>query len=290
MLCQWTERSLLQLSGADRKKLLQGLITNNIDALSISKPLFTALLTPQGKFDTDFIVCEHQDNIFLLVETAIAEEIETKLKRYKLRLDVTLTPLPAAIYRIDAQSIVIVQEHLRFKDPRHPALGDILILFHDKDAFEKSHKASFTPPAVYEERRLQRGIPEGSKDLTRGKSVILEFGYDELGAIDWQKGCYLGQELMTRTKHQGQLRNYIFPLLFHNTMPQPGDKLTINGQTLGKLLTTQDNLAIARLKLEPLRPLLMEGNTSFTTDQGALTLHLPVWISDQKDIYTIAHL
>ena len=115
-------------------------------------------------------------------------------------------------------------------DPRLAALGARAILPRDAlDAALAGAGAVATDFADYDRQRLALGVPDGSRDLVLGKSILLEIGFDELNGVDWQKGCYIGQELTARTKYRGLIKKRLLPVDDRRPPPEPGTPITLDG-------------------------------------------------------------
>jgi len=105
--------------------------------------------------------------------------------------------------------------------------------------------------AAYDRLRLKLGIPDGGRDLVPEKSILLEAGFDELNGVDWQKGCYIGQELTARTKYRGLIRKRLMPVEIDGPAPTPGTIVTADGRDVGEMRSSRDGLGLALLRIEP---------------------------------------
>lgn len=201
------ERSIVRIEGDDRFKFLQGLLTNDVNKLRDEEVIYSCMLTPQGKYFADFFLHADNDSILLDVPTLRQEEIINKLNIYKLRSAITLTPCPE--YRVMYLSSVqgISFNSIIFNDPRSKELG-IRAFIRDVDVEEITKNITCDNNA-YDLARINNFIAEGEKDLVSGQSFILEYGLDKLNAVDYRKGCYVGQELVARTHHRGVIRKEI---------------------------------------------------------------------------------
>ena len=182
-------RGLIHIEGKDRKDFLQGLITNDINKLSPQTPIYACLLSAQGKFLHDFIVIEDGDLIFLDCEGGErAQDLARRLSMYKLRADVKIkTESEKAVYAIFDGAIGL-------QDPRHAEMGH--------RTFEKPNIEE-RPFEDWDYRRISLTIPDGSRDLIIDKSTMDEGNMDRINAIDYEKGCYIGQELTARMHYRG---------------------------------------------------------------------------------------
>lgn len=184
------KRGLIHIEGPDRFEFLQALVTNDIDDLSAERMIYACLLTPQGKFLHDFFCVWGKDFILLDCEGGErAQDLFRRLNMYRLRKDVKIS----------------VEEHnnvyavfgtpLGLPDPRAPEMGN--------RTFEKPDEIEEKPFEEWDTHRIKLGIPDGSRDLTPEKSTMDEGNMDQLNAIDYEKGCYIGQELTARMHYRG---------------------------------------------------------------------------------------
>lgn len=238
-------RGILEIQGTDRASFLQGLITNDTELLTPDRSLYAALLTPQGRFLYDFFITDQGESLFLEGEAERLEALIQKLTLYKLRSDVTLVPRPDLnVYALWGDDLATGPQ--TYRDPRSEAVG--LRGWGDADHPEAT-------PASWEDydlHRLKLGIPEGGRDLIPEKSIPLEVTLDDLNAISWTKGCYMGQELTARTKHQGLVRKRLMSVTFEgDTLPFGADILK-EGDAVGKMHTSRKGHGLAMIRLEAL--------------------------------------
>lgn len=189
------DRAILEISGPERKKFLQGLVTNDVEKASATNLIYTAMLNAQGRFLYDFFIFDNDEKLVLDCLAARRDEILKKLNFYKLRSQVE-------IKKNDELKVFSSHESKGFSDPRNQKLG---FRFYGNEVGDNSNEYHF--------KRISLKIPESENDLTYEKSFILEFGFDELNAIDYNKGCYVGQELTARTHYRGEIRKKIFHIV-----------------------------------------------------------------------------
>lgn len=279
-----TDRAILEVSGEDRVGFLQGLVSNDIALVTPERSVFTAFLTAQGKFLHDFFVLDGGEGaLWLDLPADGLADLHRRLRMYKLRskvalaarddLSVTavwgdeaaaavsLAPQPGAARRFEAGSVFI--------DPRHPGMGARLVASaDDAEALLGPQSAEQAAAEAYEAHRLAQGIPDGYRDGVKEKSTLLELGYDELNAISWDKGCYMGQELTARTRYRGLLKRRLLPVRIAGPVPDPGTPVTRDGRVVGEIRTGGGDLAIAHLRLDALggdaAPALLAGDRPLT--------------------------
>ena len=126
---------------------------------------------------------------------------------------------------------------------------------------------------AYDRLRLGLGVPDGSRDLVLEKSILLEAGFDELNGVDWQKGCYIGQELTARTKYRGLIKRRLLPIAIEGPVPAPGTVVTADGREVGEMRSSCDGIGLALLRIEP----VVEGRPLRAGDT-AIAATLPNWM------------
>ncbi len=192
------DRTIIEISGPDRQEFLQGLITNDIKLANSQKMIYSAFLNGSGRFFVDFFIHEIAEKYILDCHILEADEIIKKLNLYKLRSQVLIEKNQNIFVVFNAQS-------LGFIDPRSVDFG---YRFYVNQLDLKNYATQDS--IFYHQKRINFKIPEGYYDLTKDKSYIFEFGFDNLNAISYQKGCYVGQETTARNHYRGQLRKKIF--------------------------------------------------------------------------------
>lgn len=267
------DRGVIAVSGPDRRAFLQGLVSNDVEKVAPDRAVYAALLTAQGKYLHDFIMAAAGDAIWLDAEAARLADLKRRLSMYRLRAKVAIDDLPdlavAAVFGDGAQAALGLPEAagaarafgegLACVDPRLTALGARVILPRDtlRGALAEAGLAQ-TDFAAYDRHRLALGIPDGSRDLVLEKSILLESGFDELNGVDWQKGCYIGQELTARTKYRGLIKKRLFPVKIDGPSVAPGTIVNLDGKDAGEMRSSRDGLALALLRLDAIetaRPL-----------------------------------
>jgi hypothetical protein len=262
------DRGILAVSGPDRRPFLQGLVSNDVDKVGPTAARYAALLTAQGKYLHDFIMVEAGESIWLDTEIARLGDLKRRLSIYRLRAKASLDERPdlcvAAIFGVDALAALGLPSEpgaarpfgsgIAFVDPRLAAVGARAIL-----PIEGA-RASLVDAGIaeagfdsYDRLRLSLGIPDGSRDLVPEKSILLEAGFDELNGVDWQKGCYIGQELTARTKYRGLVKKRLMPVEIEGPTPPPGTIVTMDGREVGEMRSSLEGLGLALLRIEPLR-------------------------------------
>ncbi|MGI4851650.1 MAG: YgfZ/GcvT domain-containing protein [Janthinobacterium lividum] len=268
-----SNQSVLRISGSDCKTFLQGLITNDIQVVSPTSAIYTLLLTPQGKFLYDFFVIEHHDYVLIDVHKNQAESLKKRLSLYKLRANVLIEDVSSEytiFVSLDSVSVNPQNYILAYQDPRLKDLGNRWIVPREHTQSDLSWDAKDDDYNLF---RLKLGIPQGYQDMIPERSIPLESGVQDLNAISWTKGCYIGQELMARTRYRGEIRKRLFPVeRTRGHFEDAGPITNEAGDKVGELYSFQQNRGLARLKIEGIqKPLFIDGIS--------LKIHQPAWIN-----------
>ncbi|MFO1057870.1 MAG: folate-binding protein [Dongiaceae bacterium] len=280
------ERALLRVTGPDARAFLQGLVSNDVARATPERAIHAALLTPQGKFLHEFFIAGLGDALVLECEAARRDDLKRRLSVYRLRSKVTIEPLDglavlllygaAAPERLglpaEPGAARPLDSGLAFVDPRLAALGARAWL-PEGAAPALLAGLGFAPGDLegYEQLRLAEGVPDGSRDLPVEKAILLENGFDELNGVDWQKGCYMGQELTARTKYRALIRKRLLPVEIDGPAPAPGTPVLQGEREAGEMRSAAGRRGLALLRLDALDGPLAAG-------QARLAVRRPSWI------------
>jgi tRNA-modifying protein YgfZ len=256
-IAQLPDRGVVRVTGADARKLLNGIITNDMDDLHdgeserAGQAIFAGLLSPQGKVLFDFFVVSGPDGFQLDVSRDKAADLVKRLAMYKLRAAVTIEDVSAdtvvsALWGPEAHSFA----QRAWPDPRSPDLG--LRLFSDRCFAVDDAKASNgfdASPAEYHARRIALGIPEGGHDFAFGEVFSHEVLMDQLNGLSFTKGCYVGQEIVSRMEHRGTARKRFVRVTGAEPLPARGTDILAGDVAIGSMgsSTGRDGLALLRL-------------------------------------------
>ena len=278
---------MLEVSGADRRDFLQGLVSNDVAKATSERALYAALLTAQGKYLHDFFIVAIGESLYLDGEAARLADLQRRLGLYKLRAKVSLAAndryIVAAAFGDGAlDGLGLPAERgaaaafaggVAYVDPRLAELGARVLLPRATGAaplLERGFRAGDV--AAYDRLRLSLGVPDGSRDLVLDKSILLESGFDELNGVDWQKGCYVGQELTARTKYRGLIKKRLMPVAIDGPLPPPGTPVMAGDQEAGEMRSGRDGVGLALLRLEA-----VAASKPLTAAGAKLTPHKPAW-------------
>lgn len=253
------DRGVLAIGGPDRIGFLQGLVSNDVSRINGERAIYAALLTAQGKYLHDFMLAERDGVIWLDGEAARLADLKRRLTMYRLRAKATIDDRPdlavAAVFGAalpeDLGAVAPLGDGIAFVDPRLAALGVRVIVPRDKIRAALDDAGAVEADfAEFDRLRLGLGVPDGSRDLVLDKSILLESGFDELHGVDWEKGCYIGQELTARTKYRGLIKKRLFPVTIDGTTPAPGTLITIDGREAGEMRSSREGIGLALLRLD----------------------------------------
>jgi folate-binding protein YgfZ len=266
--CVLPARGVLKITGNDRLEFLQGLISNDINKVTDQQAIYSAFLTPQGKFICDFFIIGQEDGLLVDIAEDALPAFKKKLTMFKLRADVTIADVSADYDVVVAFGAGEEPNQAGvFADPRLKTAGYRAIL-PTGTTIENTESVDV---AAYENHRIALGLPDGARDMTPEKSILLENGFDELNGVDWKKGCYMGQELTARTKYRALIKKRLFPVTFESDAPESGTAIMAGEKTVGEVHSSQGAQALATIKLDALE-------NTLTANGVALTVTQPDWM------------
>lgn len=283
-------RSLIAVGGDDRQAFLQGLVSADIPRVSQGQALYGAFLTAQGRFLHEFFAAELGSLILLETETERRADFIKRLSMYKLRSKVTIAAYDALSVAVAFGDGVearlgaavepgrgtLLDGGLAFPDPRLAGAG--LRLWLPEAGIEALAEKGLTETqaAAWDQRRIGLGLPDGSRDMIPDKAFLLENGFDELGGVDWNKGCFLGQELTARTKYRALIKKRLLPVAIEGEAPPFGTPITKDGVEVGEMRSSSGQVGLALLRLEHLDPAAPQ---ALATPTARLTPGKPGWAS-----------
>ena len=244
-------RGLISVTGEDAKEYLQNIITNDIHKVSDSNSIFAALLSPQGKYLFDFFVIKDEEGYLLDCEGSSSKELINNLSKYKIRSKVEIKDLTAkfVVGIMNFENFKILQKELNideltlryrespvFVDPRDNDLGARIISPLEKLYLTiKKLNLKIVENKSYLEKAFLKGIPiEGLNNL-QNQLFGLEINFEKLNAIDFKKGCYVGQENTARMKLKNKIRRQLMSIKTKKSV-KIGDEIKYNNNVIGKIL------------------------------------------------------
>jgi folate-binding protein YgfZ len=274
------DRGVVKVAGLEAGKFLNGLVTADIAKVAPAEPRFAALLTPQGKIIVDFIVAEAADGggFFLDCPRALAPALTERLSFYKLRAKVMVEDLSAKLGVLAIWDGAGRTDYgLCYPDPRLPALGGRCMLPpHLAAKAAADLGAEFVDASVYEAHRIALGVPRGGADFIYGDAFPHETDMDQLCGVDFDKGCFVGQEVVSRIEHRSTARTRVVPVSFDGSPPETGAPVMAGDKSVGMMGSGVFGRGLAALRLDRVEEALASRTTLVA---GGIELHLvkPPW-------------
>lgn len=222
------QRGIIQITGSDRVSFLQNLITNETSAIGLH---YAALLSPQGKYIADFFVLVRQNDILVDVAKVLQSALASRLTMYRLRADVKIEMIECDV----SCGLGLIPE-TAFMDPRSTALGWRMYGTTSSDFID------------WQALRVEHIIPETGIELGPDK-FLLEMDFERLNGVNFQKGCYVGQEIVARMKHKTVLRKGLKQIKILGSAT-PGSPILANGKPAGVIYTQHNGRALAYLRFD----------------------------------------
>src|SRR5580693_6402758 len=254
------DRGVVKVAGDGARNFLHGLVTADVLDLKAGEARYCALLTPQGKIIADFFVAEApaQDGggFFLDIPRALAATLIEKLNLYKLRAKVIIEDLSDVLGVLatwDSSPVAKAPSQkmgLSYADPRMPALGLRMMLPPHLTTAASTLGATLVAASAYEAHRIGLGVPQGGLDFRYGDAFPHEADMDQLAGVDFQKGCYVGQEVVSRMEHRGTARTRAVPVRYDGAAPQAGAAIVAGNRQLGQMGSTAAGFGVALLRLD----------------------------------------
>jgi folate-binding protein YgfZ len=255
------DRGVIKVIGNDARKFLHGLVTADTLGVAPGTARFCALLTPQGKIVADFFVTEAPQaeggGFFLDIPRALAVMLVEKLNLYKLRAKVLiedLTEILGVLAVWDGQGTTkqaTTKQGLAYADPRLPALGSrVMLPPHRAAAAASELGAELVSAEDYEAHRIALAVPRGGLDFAYGDAFPHEADMDQLGGVDFAKGCYIGQEVVSRIEHRGIARTRAVALRYDGATPENGIPITAGERQVGTMGSAARGRGIALIRLD----------------------------------------
>jgi tRNA-modifying protein YgfZ len=260
-----SDRGVVKVAGEAARDFLNGLVTTDVTQLRPSLGRFGALLTPQGKITVDFLITEvpsgHGGGFLIDCPRALAQALADKLGFYKLRAKVSIENLSDSLGVLAAwDGDPSIKPDLTFVDPRHAALGWRTFV---PEALARKVAdligAELLDDAAYEAHRVATGVPRGGLDFTYGDAFPHETNMDRLHGVDFDKGCYVGQEVVSRMQHRGTARTRTVRVILDGPAPEPGTAILAGDKPVGTMGSAAGQSALALVRTDRVADALAEG-------------------------------
>lgn len=247
-----TFSKFIEIKGKDSINFLQGLITNDINKCNNEHVLiYSCFLSPQGKFLADFFISKYKNFFLIEIHEKYFDVFYDKLKIYKLRSDVEFNEnsdlLSFMIF--NSQDLVFNKSIVLFDDPRNKNLGKKIYLDKnslDLEIFTNLNELKYDK---YKEYLIKNLVPHSPDDLIENKSLLLENNFQNINAIDWDKGCYIGQEITARMKYRSLLKKKIYLLEMVSGNINIDDDIILDEVNIGKVISKVDKYILCMLKI-----------------------------------------
>lgn len=252
------DRAVLRLSGEGVRDFLQGLVTNDVLALSPDRPVWAGLLSAQGKALFDFILWADGADVLIDCEAARADDLAKRLGLYRLRR-------PIIIARDETLAVHWAEKgDMGVADPRLATLG-------------RRWLGPATAPAMgYDPHRMRLGVAEGAAELGVDKTLWLEVNAVELNGVSFTKGCYIGQENTARMHHRDKLRRRLLPVQIAGDPGDAAELRTGDDKAAGELRARVGDVGMAWLRLELADGVMTIGNAE-------AEVIWPAWLDNGAD-------
>ncbi|HET7335005.1 MAG TPA: hypothetical protein VFI93_07795 [Rhizomicrobium sp.] len=263
------DRAVIAVQGAEAHGLLNGLVTNDLEPLASGKPVYAALLTPQGKVQFDFLIVKGAGENEYLLDCAAdaADRLLKRLTLYRLRAKVVLERRDmrvAAAWNGEA-----ALPGISYADPRLTALGSRALVSAGEEPETNATADDYTA------HRLSLGVPQAA-DFGFETCFALEADLADLNAISFTKGCYVGQELTARMKHRGTARKRLLLVQSDAALPDAGTNLTTDGKAIGEILSVHGATGFALVRLDRLAE---AGDAPIMAGETTVSVIKPAWLA-----------
>jgi folate-binding protein YgfZ len=276
-IAQLADRGVVRVAGEDAKSFLDGLATCDLDRVAPGRPRYGGLLTPQGKILFDFIVFQAEDGGYYLdCPKAQAADLVRRLGFYKLRAKVAVADSSAEFSVVAGwgDSTQPTDAMAAGDDPRLAALGWRAILARDFAGSIGQQEGE-----AYHAHRIALGVPEGGKDFVFGDAFPHEALMDQLHGVDFDKGCYVGQEVVSRMQHRGTARTRIVPLVYlDGSAAVPGAEVTAGDRAIGTTGSAAGGRGLAMIRLDRAADALASG-APIHAGGRPVRLERPDWVT-----------
>lgn len=301
-MAQPADKAFIHVGGDEAAIFLQSLLTANIDLLEIGHCMPGALLTPQGRVLFDMILYHRTDGFIIESDAPRIDDLFARLRRYRLRRPITLEIIsdlqswviwhPAG----NTSALALPPEIVLYDDPRNRIIGNADLGFRTLTTGVPEINGDVVALGDINDwhyRRIARGVPEGPIDLTPERALMLEAGLDQLGAVDFAKGCYIGQEVTARTHYRGLVKRRLVPIMINAAPPAPDSDITYAGAVIATTKTSSCNtsscitstgasIALCLIKLSDIHAILADPVGLFVEGASA-SLAIPDWMTPLPD-------
>ncbi|MBO6508340.1 MAG: folate-binding protein YgfZ [Roseibium sp.] len=275
-----TDRALIRVAGEDASHFLQNLVTVDIDDVDKSGAGASALLTPQGKILFDFLIYANDQGYLVDAPAATAGDLLKRLGFYRLRAKVELEILPEniGVFAVWGKPAEIPAAITSVADPRLADLGQRIT--GPVEELKQALGDGEEDPAAYEAHRIELAVPEGLKDYDYSDIFPHDADLDQLNGVSFSKGCYVGQEVVSRVHHRGTARKRFLPVQGDSALAEKGASITAGGKSIGTTGSSTQiedrHVGLALLRLDKVRQ-AHDNDTPILCGDTKVQVSLPAW-------------
>ena len=271
--CELKNRKLIKVGGSDAFEFLQGILTCNLDTIKNNGAGFGGLLTPQGKVLFDFFII-YSDGVFLLdTIDELADDLIRRLTFYRLRADVSLEMKDdMKVFAHWSAAPESSDDAILIADPRLEKMG--WREYSSSSSIGSDEKTT----EDYQAHRIALGVPEGVSDYAYGETFPHEALFDQMGGLDFAKGCYVGQEVISRIHHRGTARKRIIQISAEKDLTVGTEKITAGQKTIGELRSTTGKIGLASLRLDRTHDAIESGKDIYV-DEIKVLVQIQPWVN-----------
>lgn len=275
-LIRLDDRAVVSVSGAEAGGFLHGIITNSVADLADGRAVYAGLLTPQGKLLFDFFIVRSGETFLVDIAKTLTADFLKRLGFYRLRAKVDLRLIDTALVCADlAGDFAAPRGAIAFDDPRLPSAGRRVLVL---EAVDKLTEQANADDNAWLQHRLVNGLPEGTRDFTYGDCFPHDIAMDLLNGVAFNKGCYVGQEVVSRMRHRGTARRRPMHVRGDAPLAPAPAEITAGGKVIGTVGSALGQLGLAEIRLDFAEQVLAEGGR-FELAGQPVHLERPRWAS-----------
>lgn len=245
-----SNRTLVHITGEEAEKFLQAVITTNLDQLGPDELKPGALLSPQGKILFDFLVSRISDGLRFEMPASIAEDFINRMALYRLRAKAEITLIPESLVSVCWQTDSAPSPEIK-RDSRFPAELNVLRIY--------GNAGDTNDESAWIRLRAEYGIAEGESDFAYGEVFPHDVNLDQTGGVTFPKGCFVGQEVVSRMQHRGTARRRVLVATSESSLPAMGTAITVGGREIGALGSSSGNLGLALVRIDRVKDAIDSG-------------------------------
>ncbi len=262
-----SNRAVVHITGEDAEKFVQAVITTNLDNLGADELKPGALLAPQGKIMFDFLVSRIENGLRFDMPAAIAADFAKRMTLYRLRAKAEITQLPESLVGVCWENdSVSSQDDSMKRDTRFPRDLNVIRIY------EKARNIS--DESAWVALRAEYGIAEGEADFAYNDVFPHDVNFDQTGGVTFPKGCFVGQEVVSRMQHRGTPRRRVLVAKSDTPLPAMGTPITVGGREIGTLGSSSGRIGLALVRIDRVKDSLDSG-TAIRAGENEITLDLP---------------